>query len=461
MGAEESHQAEEDLKTECENQKKDQAKIKQLEQQLALARVNPQTDSKSRIGASAISKYDRSQWKVTRNVFTTQHTDHMTCLSYTYSEVVARMSLTIKEHVNGLFTVGIVTSNKINEALTKYFLHVEGGAGWELQPKFCCAMQSEKGIDTDEGCLPFKKGQRLVLEADGRVGKRTLKLSQDGVTQPTFFQNIPVPFRFAVHLLGENAAFEMESIEVVEEPQMVGGTVPLTMGETNTPKGRIRLYELNTMQEKRKKDQAKIKQLEKQLALAQAKTHSDPQSRKGASAISEYDRSQWEVTGRVFTAKYTGHLTCLSYKYGEVVVRMSLTIKEHVNGLFTVGIVTSNKINEALTKYFLHVEGGAGWELQPKFCCAMQSEKGIDTDEGCLPFKKGQRLVLEADGRVGWQTLKLSQDGVTQPTYFQNIPVPFRFAVHLLGENAAFEIESIEVVEKPQLVGGTVALTMG
>ncbi|KAK2948336.1 hypothetical protein BLNAU_16682 [Blattamonas nauphoetae] len=85
---------------------------------------------------------------------------------------------------------------------------------------------SEYGV-----CKCNKFGQRVVLEADGREGKRTLKLSQDGETQPVYFTNIPVPFRFAVVILWENDAVEIKSVEVAEEPQLVGGTIPVKMDE--------------------------------------------------------------------------------------------------------------------------------------------------------------------------------------------------------------------------------------
>ncbi|KAK2956486.1 hypothetical protein BLNAU_8540 [Blattamonas nauphoetae] len=74
-------------------------------------------------------------------------------------------------------------------------------------------------------------GQLVVLEADGREGKRTLKLSQDGETQPVFFTNIPVPFRFAVNIYWENDAVEIESVSVVSSPQMVGGRIAVAMDE--------------------------------------------------------------------------------------------------------------------------------------------------------------------------------------------------------------------------------------
>ncbi|KAK2944179.1 hypothetical protein BLNAU_20926 [Blattamonas nauphoetae] len=72
-------------------------------------------------------------------------------------------------------------------------------------------------------------GQRVVMEADGREGKRTLKLSQDGETQPVFFSNIPVPFRFIVHPYDGGNSVEIVSTEVLREPSMVGGNSKVVM----------------------------------------------------------------------------------------------------------------------------------------------------------------------------------------------------------------------------------------
>ncbi|KAK2952703.1 hypothetical protein BLNAU_12352 [Blattamonas nauphoetae] len=91
--------------------------------------------------------------------------------------------------------------------------------------------QNWKALNKGSACLGGREGQQVVLEADGREGKRTLKLSQDGETQPVFFTNIPVPFRFAVSLFRVDDAVEIESLEVVSEPKMVGGTTPYEMEE--------------------------------------------------------------------------------------------------------------------------------------------------------------------------------------------------------------------------------------
>ncbi|KAK2942861.1 hypothetical protein BLNAU_22222 [Blattamonas nauphoetae] len=130
----------------------------------------------------------------------------------------------------------LLSSSLGNEALTDYFPKLKGGAGWDLYPFNRYAIQNMKVTNQGSACLRGREGQRVVLEADGREGKRKLKLSQDGETQPTFFTNIPVPFRFAVQTYKTRYQYyiesvEIESIEVVSSPQMVGGTIAVPMDE--------------------------------------------------------------------------------------------------------------------------------------------------------------------------------------------------------------------------------------
>ncbi|KAK2959824.1 hypothetical protein BLNAU_5313 [Blattamonas nauphoetae] len=86
-------------------------------------------------------------------------------------------------------------------------------------------------MNEGSACLGGNKGQRVVLEADGREGKRTLKLSQDGFVQDVNFTNIPVLFRFSVYVFEKRGSVEIESVEVVDEPQMVGGRIAIAMDE--------------------------------------------------------------------------------------------------------------------------------------------------------------------------------------------------------------------------------------
>ncbi|KAK2958391.1 hypothetical protein BLNAU_6661 [Blattamonas nauphoetae] len=104
------------------------------------------------------------------------------------------------EYPSANFNFGLVASFKTANAVTRSFTMLKGGAG-------------------------------LYPSSDGREGKRTLKLSQDGQTQPTFFSHIPVPFRFVVSLANLYESVTIEALEVVDEPQMVGATIEVPMDE--------------------------------------------------------------------------------------------------------------------------------------------------------------------------------------------------------------------------------------
>ncbi|KAK2952653.1 putative CAMK family protein kinase [Blattamonas nauphoetae] len=198
---------------------------------LASSRARQGTVIRSQIGAAAIELFDRRHWTVSGNVFTKSQYSHDSLLSFEFGAVVVRLSLTIRKGETYNFTFGIISSSLSNEALTVSFTRQKGGAGWNVFPKFRFAQQNWKDTNRGSACLDGRAGQRVVLEADGREGKRTLRLSQDGETQPVFFTNIPVPFRFAVCIFLEDDAIEIESAEVVSQPQMVGGTIPVLMDE--------------------------------------------------------------------------------------------------------------------------------------------------------------------------------------------------------------------------------------
>ncbi|KAK2962638.1 hypothetical protein BLNAU_2471 [Blattamonas nauphoetae] len=180
----------------------------------------------SRIGADAIEHSRFTKWYVSGNVFTKIGFTDYSILSYQCGAVMARLSFTIRKGPTDTFVVGIIASHLSSEALSSYFALCRGGAGWNLRPESRFTVQNYKDTYRGSACLGGRPGQRVVLEADGREGKRTLKLSQDGETQPAFFTNIPIPFRFAVYICGINDAVEIESFEVMREPQMGGGANP-------------------------------------------------------------------------------------------------------------------------------------------------------------------------------------------------------------------------------------------
>ncbi|KAK2954492.1 hypothetical protein BLNAU_10512 [Blattamonas nauphoetae] len=126
--------------------------------------------------------------------------------------------------------VSIISSTLAANAQTAPLPSLTGGAGgWDLYPRGRWTWLNRNNTNQKQACAAGAAGQRVVIEADGREGRRTVRMSQDGQTQPTFFTNIPVPFRFAVYIQCPNDSVTIESVEVVKDAQMVGGTIPVQM----------------------------------------------------------------------------------------------------------------------------------------------------------------------------------------------------------------------------------------
>ncbi|KAK2946114.1 hypothetical protein BLNAU_18956 [Blattamonas nauphoetae] len=220
-----------------------------------------------------------------------------------------------------------------------------------------------------------------------------------------------------------------------------------------------KLEELNTMKLSMEAERAKNQQMMEQ-ARRWAEQERNRQPRMGAEAIELFDKTNWTLFGNVFTKSKKSDASLVSFEFGEVVARLFLTIRKGPHSNFAVGIISSNLSRISPSDYFPNLKGGAGWDVHPLLRSARQNGKEKNRVSACEGGRKGQRVVLEADGRDGRRTLKLSQDGETQPVFFTNIPVPFRFAVWIYNEHDAVEIESVDVVSEPQMVGGTTPAEM-
>ncbi|KAK2950107.1 hypothetical protein BLNAU_14909 [Blattamonas nauphoetae] len=122
-------------------------------------------------------------------------------LSFEIGHAVARFSFVLGSKPDLDFFFGIVESIQSEAAFRSWFPALKGGAGWGMSLHLGKHMfQNGKHAHSGKVYLDLVPGQTIVLEADGREGRKTLKLSQDGQTQPAFFTNIPVPFRFAVSM---------------------------------------------------------------------------------------------------------------------------------------------------------------------------------------------------------------------------------------------------------------------
>ncbi|KAK2959528.1 hypothetical protein BLNAU_5577 [Blattamonas nauphoetae] len=184
---------------------------------------------KSKVGAPAIELFPQSNYTLCGNTFTNKRGNGGCLVSFEFGAAVARLSLIIGT-VSSNYIIGIISSALAANAQTTAFNDLKRGAGgWDLHPSSPRTWLNGNPANERAACQAGAAGQRVVIEADGREGRRTVRMSQEGQTQPAFFTNIPVPFRFAVCLYWKNDSVTIESVEVVKEASMVGGTIPVQM----------------------------------------------------------------------------------------------------------------------------------------------------------------------------------------------------------------------------------------
>ncbi|KAK2948810.1 hypothetical protein BLNAU_16260 [Blattamonas nauphoetae] len=181
-------------------------------------------------GAAAIEVFQQDKFTLVGNVFTKVTPTNHHLLSHSFGAVVARITFIIRT-IDSEFDFGLISTELTESAKTaqKWFGHNKGGAAWICYSSHRYSKQNDKQSHKGSACKVGAVGQRVVMEADGREGKRTVKLSQDGETQPVFFSNIPVPFRFVVYPYNHPCAVEIVSTEELKEPSMVGGSLEVVM----------------------------------------------------------------------------------------------------------------------------------------------------------------------------------------------------------------------------------------
>ncbi|KAK2963623.1 hypothetical protein BLNAU_1188 [Blattamonas nauphoetae] len=182
-----------------------------------------------RTGADAIEWFESERWWLIDSIFTCHKPSYTTLLTFSFEKVVARFTFIIRQITdnNSLGIIATKQTDAVKRGLD--FSGLFGGAGWNVRQNHTKAVQNWKTAASGSVCAAGKAGQRVVLEADGRDGRRTLRLSQDGQTQPTFFSHIPVPFRLAILLRGRDDSVQIESLEELTEPTLTGGTREIKM----------------------------------------------------------------------------------------------------------------------------------------------------------------------------------------------------------------------------------------
>ncbi|KAK2956769.1 hypothetical protein BLNAU_8222 [Blattamonas nauphoetae] len=184
----------------------------------------------TKVGAAPIDIFTPFHYSLSDNTFTAMVGGGGCLVSFEFSAVVARLSLIVGCVPKYNYSFGIVSKTIAADApKTRFHYLKEGVGGWDLFPSNRAMWLNGNLINQKKACEAGAAGQRVVIEADGREGRRTVRMSQDGQTQPAFFINIHVPFRFAVYVGHQNDSVTIESVEVVEEPQMEGGTIPVQM----------------------------------------------------------------------------------------------------------------------------------------------------------------------------------------------------------------------------------------
>ncbi|KAK2951641.1 hypothetical protein BLNAU_13380 [Blattamonas nauphoetae] len=178
----------------------------------------------SKTGADAIEIFDEDFFIKTGNTFRfrqrpeNEKTNFIpkTLFSPLISSDVAQLSFTISSPYFGS-RYGAISTHLVDTG-TQADLRNEkhGRACWGLNYK------PPDDIRTN-GAPTSRYISEFVLEADCRVGKRTLKLSEDGRVYSTFYVNLSLPFRFAINLRHPSVSVTIHSLSFTAKPTLKRG----------------------------------------------------------------------------------------------------------------------------------------------------------------------------------------------------------------------------------------------
>ncbi|KAK2955072.1 hypothetical protein BLNAU_10003 [Blattamonas nauphoetae] len=178
----------------------------------------------SKTGADAVEIFDEDFIIKTGNTFTRRQRPEnektnfipKTLFSPLISSDVAQLSFSITHSNNGLF-YGAVSAHLVDMG-TKTGIWAEelcrGAWGHEYKPS--AVLQAN-------GAPPRRYTQQIVLEADCRIGRRTLKVLEDGEVNPTIYVNLSLPFRFVIILLHPDVSITIKSLTFTAKPTLKGG----------------------------------------------------------------------------------------------------------------------------------------------------------------------------------------------------------------------------------------------
>ncbi|KAK2961584.1 hypothetical protein BLNAU_3382 [Blattamonas nauphoetae] len=178
----------------------------------------------SKTGADAIEIFDEDFIIKTGNTFTlrqrpeNEETNFIpkTLFSPLISSDVAQISFTFTHSFNG-YRYGAVSPHLVDTGTQAFFWkETRGRAFWGLNYSPPAPAQAN-------GAPLRRYTKEIVLEADCRVGRRTLKLLVDGKVNSDFYVNLSLPFRFAITLHHPSVSVTIHSLSFSERPTLKGG----------------------------------------------------------------------------------------------------------------------------------------------------------------------------------------------------------------------------------------------
>ncbi|KAK2951638.1 hypothetical protein BLNAU_13377 [Blattamonas nauphoetae] len=180
----------------------------------------------SKTGADAIEIFDEDFFIKTDNTFTLRQRPEnektnfipKTLFSPIITSDVAQLSFTIT-HSNFGFRSGAVKPHLIDTG-TKEDIWEEkhGGACWAYDSRHPAVLQAN-------AAPPQRRTYQIVLEADCRDERQTLKTMENGKVNSNFSTNLSPPFRFVITLLNPSVSVTIHTLSFTAKPTLVGGEI--------------------------------------------------------------------------------------------------------------------------------------------------------------------------------------------------------------------------------------------
>ncbi|KAK2961623.1 hypothetical protein BLNAU_3421 [Blattamonas nauphoetae] len=179
----------------------------------------------SKTGADAVEIFDEDFIIKTGNTFTLRERPEnektnfipKTLFSPIITSDVAQLSFTITHSSFG-FRFGAVSAHLVDTG-TQNDIWDEGHgiATWRRNYEPPAVLQAN-------AAPPQQKTKQIVLEADCREGRRTLKSLEHVTVHSSIFSNLSLPIRFAINLRHPSVSITIHSLSFTAKPTLKGGT---------------------------------------------------------------------------------------------------------------------------------------------------------------------------------------------------------------------------------------------